>query len=107
MKFITNHYLENQIRESATLELNGTQSNQDEELFFVQFDDYHAVGSDGSIYQIVEETDLGNPVLYYKAASGNVYNYAEDSAEFEKEEDQNIFNHCLQQAEMNKYGADI
>lgn len=109
MKSIQNRYLtiENQTREFAQLELNKTDGEQDEKMFFVQFDDYHSVGSDGCIYQIadkdaVEDND-NNPILYYVAESGNVYNYAEDSANFD-EEDMAIFNHCKEQAELNMYG---
>ena len=93
--------LENQIRERVTLGGNATGFSQDNELFMVQFDDDHAVGSDGCIYQIVSKNDIVDEFLlfYYADEGDNYYNYAEDTNKLEGE-DLEIFEHCLEQAEL-------
>ena len=103
MKTLDNTNLNGQIREAAFLDLNNTGRPQPEKLFFVQFDTYHAVGSDGSIYQIITKDVLHDEcVLAYISEDGNVYNYAEDSADFEEDsEELEIFGHCKNAAELS------
>ena len=97
-----------QIRELAELQHNATGHFQDNESFFVQFDDNYAVSSDGSIYQILPQRELpkdpSNQILFY---SGETvwYNYAEDSAYDWDEESQEVIRHCYEQAELSQYGA--
>lgn len=104
MKNLSNYNIniENQIREVAFLQINATGVYSPDSLAFVQFDDFHAVGSDGSIYQIVDELNEDcKPLLVYKSENGLLFNYAEDRNEFEEDsEDLDIFSHCLQQAEL-------
>ena len=99
MTSIFNHNIniETQIREYAVLERNSTNYDQERRLAFVQFDDDVAVGSDGSIYQIVDMDDIheGCTLYYQSETSDVVFNYAEERAEFEDEEDIEIFEYCL------------
>lgn len=100
-----------QLRETATLEVNATGYNQPDSLYFVQLDDEHAVDNTGAIFQIscydldelkaMQERGQFTPLLIYKSESGTIYNYAEDSADFEEDsEDLEIYSHCVQQAEL-------
>lgn len=99
MTSIFNHNIgiETQIREYAVLGQNSTNYNQERRLAFVQFDDDVAVGSDGCIYQIVGMDDIheGCTLFYKSETSDTIFNYAEERAEFEDEEDIEIFEHCL------------
>jgi len=100
-----------QTREKATLINNSTGMNQPDSLYFVQLDNEHAVDNTGAIFQIscydldelkeMEEREDYTPFLIYKGESGTVYNYNEDSADFEEDsEDLEIYSHCTQQAEL-------
>jgi len=111
MKNLDTLQLENQTREFATLTHNATGLKQDNKLFFVQIDNTHAVDNLGAIFQIFDGTieDLEemqdedfNILLAYVSEDGTVYNYAEDSADFEDDsEELEIFSNCQQQAELN------
>lgn len=92
-----------QTRELASLITNKTGVELDKELFFVQLDDEYAVDNEGSIYQILSKKEKNNKdlTLLYE---GNdcLYNYAEDSADFEDDsEDIQIYSHCTEQADYN------
>lgn len=95
-----------QIREKASLIVNNTNFKQANELFFVQLDDEHAVDNTGAIFQIVDKdsaADVANNsnALQYESESGNIYNYAEDTADFKDgSEDLDIYSHCKEQAEL-------
>jgi len=103
MKSISNHNIsiEIQIREYANCSHNSTGYRQPQRLAFVQFDDDYAVGSDGSIYQIVKKEDIHEGcTLYYESETSDVvFNYAEDRAQFTDEDDIEIFEHCKSVAE--------
>lgn len=95
-----------QLREKASLKVNNTNFKQPNELFFVQLDDLHAVDNTGSIFQIVD-VDSANEVtensnaLQYEGKSGTIYNYAEDTVDFEENsEDLDIYSHCKEQCEL-------
>jgi len=95
-----------QIREQAVLLVNNTGFSQENSLYFVQLDDDYSVENTGCIFQITDE-DSANEVadnsaaLQYKGESGTIYNYAEDSADFEDDsEDLEIYSHCTKQAEL-------
>lgn len=96
-----------QVREIGNLIENGTGFHQPEKLYFVWLDENHAVDNTGSIFQIISKQDAetiheeGVGYLRYEGKSGFVYNYAEDSADFEEDsEDLEIYSHCYQQAEL-------
>jgi hypothetical protein len=95
-----------QLREKASLKVNNTNFKQASELFFVQLDDEHAVDNTGAIFQIVDndsasEVSENSNALQYEGESGTIYNYAEDSANFEEDsEDLEIYSHCKEQAEL-------
>jgi len=95
-----------QIRERASLIVNNTNFNQASELFFVQLDDEHAVDNTGSIFQIVDKSSAddvakNSNALQYLGASGVIYNYSEDTANFKVDsEDLDIYSHCKEQAEL-------
>ncbi|MDE2026823.1 MAG: hypothetical protein KGJ07_10150, partial [Patescibacteria group bacterium] len=57
MKNISNEQFSGQIRESASLLINKTRHHQLGTLFFIQIDAYHAVGSDGRIYQLLSKDE--------------------------------------------------
>jgi hypothetical protein len=103
MRSISNHNIgiESQIREYATLTHNSTNFKQPNRLAFVQIDDDYAVGSDGSIYQIVKKDDIHEGcTLYYESETSDVvFNYAEDNNQLTDEDDLAIFHHCLTVAE--------
>lgn len=93
--------IENQIREKAFLEFNSTAATRALSLFLVQFDNNYAIGSDGLIYRIGRINENCTPTLVYKSENGTIYNYANDSADFEGDsEDLEIFSHCQIQAEL-------
>jgi len=86
--------------------INNTGLFQPSSLYFVQLDDEHAVDNTGAIFQIVdknaaEEVEKVAGALQYAGASGIIYNYAEDSANFaEDSEDLEIYSNCREQAEL-------
>jgi hypothetical protein len=94
-----------QIKEKATLLVNNTNFKQAHDLFFVQLDDDHAVDNTGCIFQITDKDSASeiaeNPnTLQYESESGNIYNYAEDTANFpENSEDLKIYILCKELAE--------
>lgn len=95
-----------QLREIAELIANKTGIAQPRKLYFVQLDDEHAVDNTGVIFQIVDkeaakEVEDVACALQYEGESGVIYNYAEDSADFEEDsEDLDIYSHCKEQAEL-------
>ena len=96
-----------QIREIAKLIENGTNYDQPNKLFFVHLDEDYAVDNNGCIFQIITKDDAesiheeGVGYLRYEGESGFVYNYAEDSTDFEEDsEELEIYSHCYQQAEL-------
>ena len=95
-----------QIREKASLIVNNTNFNQASELYFVQLDDEHSVDNTGAIFQIVDkdsaaDVSRNSNALQYEGESGFIYNYAEDTVNFEEDsEDLEIYSACYQQAEL-------
>jgi len=95
-----------QIREKASLIVNKTNFHQANRLYFVQLDDEHAVDNTGAIFQIADKDSAADVAensnaLQYEGESGIIYNYAEDSANFEEDsEDLDIYSHCKEQAEL-------
>ena len=99
--------LKSQIREIGNIIENGTGFHQPEKLYFVQLDEDYAVDNNGCIFQIITKDDAesiheeGVGYLRYEGESGFVYNYAEDSPDFEEDsEELEIYSHCYQQAEL-------
>jgi len=95
-----------QIKELALLIVNNTNFFQTKKLFFVQLNDEHSVDNTGAIFQIADKESAGevarksNALQYEGEVSGIIYNYAEDSTKFFKEDDLKAYNHCKQQAEL-------
>ena len=96
-----------QIIEKASLIVNNTNFRQQDELYFVQLDDEHSVDNTGAIFQIIDKkyakevAENANNVLQYEGKSGIIYNYAEDTVDFEEDsEDLDIYSHCYQKAEF-------
>lgn len=106
MKTISNTSLQNQIREKAYLICNNSHIYQAPVLYFVQIDDEYAVDNTGAIFQIISKNDAqevkdNSGALQYEGENGRIYNYAEDSADFDPDtEDSEIYNHCCMQAEL-------
>ncbi len=105
--------LKEAFREEALMELNMTGYTQDEQIYFVQFDDNNAVGSDGSVYKILlfsdyqrmKENDIldSSFVLLYKGLE-QLYYYDDDQVTFEKEMNKQILNIFKKEAKKGYYG---
>ena len=93
-----------QVRQFGYLELNNTRAVQPSTLAFVGLDDFHAVGSDGSIYQMIDKNDFENCemcILDYVGEDDETYfHYAEDALDTSDDDSVEIYSHCLMIAQQ-------